>query len=163
MNATHTLEALQELLSYDPETGVFRNRVTRNNNGALAGSIAGALDKDGYVCIAVMGKKYRAHRLAWLFVHGEWPEFDVDHINRQKADNRIQNLRDVTRSENLLNQVSPQAHGHFGMLGVGRLGNRFRARIQIAGKQVHLGLFKTAEEACVAYQTAKDNLLGKTQ
>lgn len=149
---------IKALLSYDPETGIFRNRVTRNNNGSKAGEMAGTLDKDGYICIAVHGKKYRAHRLAWFFVHGDWPSFDVDHINRVKADNRICNLRDVPRSTNLLNQGRPQRHNTTGRLGVGPYKGRYRARIQIQGRGLHIGVFDTAEEAERAYLSAKQSI-----
>jgi len=95
-----TAEKLKELLNYDPETGLFI-RVVFICNRARKGDIAGSIDKRaGYRCIVINGKRYQAHRLAWLYVHGRWPESQLDHINRNAGDNRITNLREVSNQEN---------------------------------------------------------------
>lgn len=77
---TITAERLRELLEYDEDTGVFK-RKARTSNRISIGDIAGSSDAKGYVCIRVGGKTYKAHRLAWLYVYGEWPTGEIDHIN----------------------------------------------------------------------------------
>ena len=94
---------LCELLDYDPLTGVFRWRVSRGR--VLCGDIAGCFDGNGYRAVRLDGVDYRAHRLAWFFVHAVWPVADIDHINRRRFDNRLTNLRDVSRAVNLANCV----------------------------------------------------------
>ena len=94
-----TQEVLKQHLDYDPDTGVFIRKT-----GYLAGTVAGYIGKNGYRYISVRNKDYLAHRLAWLYMHGAWPQNDIDHKNRVRLDNRIENLRDVTKSVNLLNQ-----------------------------------------------------------
>jgi hypothetical protein len=113
----------------------------------------------GYISIGVDGTHYLAHRLAWLYVYGEWPTAwpagQVDHINRIKTDNRIANLRIVTSSENKQNRELPHANNRLGFLGVKRNGSKFMARIMLHGKVKHLGTFDTPELASAAYKSAK--------
>lgn len=97
-----TADQLRAELSYDPETGVFRRAVARG--GQDVGVEAGWLNARGYVDINVAGKRYPAHRLAWLYVYGEWPKQTIDHINQQPTDNRLCNLRDVSQGENNRNR-----------------------------------------------------------
>jgi predicted NAD-dependent protein-ADP-ribosyltransferase YbiA (DUF1768 family) len=96
------VDVVKTFLSYDPETGLF----TRNFKWGSkpAGSPVGSMSKYGYHQISVLGRTYTAQRLAWYMMYGEWPENDIDHINRIKTDNRIANLRILTRSENLKNR-----------------------------------------------------------
>lgn len=100
------LKRLQEVLSYDKDTGVFVNLVNRNSR-AIAGQVAGNVNNKGYVRITIDGYIYAAHRLAWLFVHGEFPQGEgepfIDHINGDKADNRIENLRVSSTAANQRN------------------------------------------------------------
>ncbi len=99
-----TAARLRELLSYNPTTGVFRWRVTRG--GRLAGARAGCIDRrNGYVVIRVGKVKYSAHQLAMLHATGEWPTLEIDHKNRRKADNRLCNLRQVSRRLNIINSA----------------------------------------------------------
>jgi hypothetical protein len=102
--ATVTHEELLRVLDYNPDTGVFRWKINANNNGALKGSVAGKPHSQGYWTIGYKGKDYLAHRLAWFYVHGEWPATDVDHRHGNKRDNRISKLRLLTRSQNNLNR-----------------------------------------------------------
>src|SRR5690606_34614864 len=98
-----TQQRLKELLYYDPETGIFTRLVGRSGPRARAGDVAGSDNGKGYIRIYVDGRPYKAHRLAWFYMHGEWPE-EIDHRNGERADNRLSNLRPVTRQQNNLNQ-----------------------------------------------------------
>jgi hypothetical protein len=97
-----TAERLRELLDYDPQTGnlIWRQKA----HGRPAGEVAGCRTSRGYWRVGVDRVEYKAHRLVWLHVYGEWPSKQIDHINRNACDNRIENLRDVTASENLVNR-----------------------------------------------------------
>ena len=99
---THAL--LLEQVHYDPETGVFTRRKT--------GKACGRQSVDGYIYIVIKGCSYKAHRLAWFYVHGSWPIFVIDHINRDRADNRIVNLRDVPQSINAQNRECRPRYGY---------------------------------------------------
>lgn len=153
-----TLERVKELLSYDPETGVFTWKVSRNNQ-IRAGMIAGkGLNSEGYHRIFIDGKFYGAHRIAWFYMMGIWPDF-VDHINWVKTDNRFANLRDVSNSVNQQNQRKAHKHNLSGLLGVSaKESGRFSANIRLNGKRHYLGTFHTAEAAHAAYLNAKCEL-----
>jgi hypothetical protein len=96
-----TQSRLKELLIYDPDTGIFRRRIACGI--AVAGSTPGNINAMGYLDISIGCKRYYAHRLAWLYVYGEWPSLEIDHINCDRLDNRISNLRDVTHHQNMNN------------------------------------------------------------
>ena len=151
-----TQERLKELLSYDPETGVFIRLVALCNR-IKVGDVAGNLDQYGYRCIMVDRKSYMAHRLAWLYVFGVWPVDQIDHINCIKDDNRIINLREATQSQNMQNQRKPQKNGTSGFLGVTFFKRRgkWAAYIQVKNKKNNLGYFPTPELAHKAYIEAK--------
>src|SRR5574343_1088335 len=155
---TLTPERLRELLSYDPETGVFRWKTTKPRSSARPGDIAGSVD-NGYRFISVDRARHCAHRLAWLYVYGEMPRRMIDHIDGNRGNNAIENLRDVSRSVNGQNQKRAQSHNALGMLGVTRLaGSRrrpYQAYITVGGKPKYLGVFATADEAGAAYIDAK--------
>lgn len=106
MNESVSHERLLYLLDFDSETGVFKWKVKNRRSKYPAGSEAGCLKSFGYVCIKIDGLEYKAHRLAWFYVHGKWPDGDIDHVNRVKSDNSIKNLRDVTDYENMQNRVA---------------------------------------------------------
>lgn len=151
-----TAEALRSHLSYDPDTGIFTRKVSYGK--WLSGSIAGSLDVMGYIKISVDHYVTRAHRLAWLYVYGVWPTFEIDHINGVRHDNRLANLRDVNRLTN--SQNTRMSKGKSGYLGahISRNG-KFMARITktVNGKvtQFHIGTFNTPEEAHQAYLVKK--------
>lgn len=150
-----TQERLKELLDYNPETGVFVWRVSKGTR--KAGRVAGAVNITGYVDIAIDGKKHRAHRLAWLYTYGCWPNKDIDHINRIRTDNRIENLRDTDKNEwNRDKQVNNTS----GYTGVSwhKWTKKWIAKIKVYGKNTHLGLFDTPEAANAAYMAAKEKL-----
>ena len=150
MSKELTQQRLQEILDYDPETGVFTRKVS--SGGKKAGSIAGSPNVRGYWTVGVDGKYYKAHRLAWLYVHGEWPEGVIDHIDRDTANNAVSNLRDVTQVENSLN-VKVRERSKTGVNGVRHHhdGRRFRATFR--GR--HLGLFEKFNDAVAARRAAE--------
>ena len=147
-------EQLKQLLWYDAPTGVFRWRKSANSQ-TKPWDIAGSLHSQGYVHMMVSGKRYLAHRLAWLYQTGSWPSKSVDHINGVKNDNRWRNLRDVSHSENLQNQTKASKGNKSGLLGVVTRGNRITAQIKVNGKIIQLGRFPTSEQAHAAYLSAK--------
>lgn len=153
--ATGILSAcdLCSLVRYDADTGLFHRIVSAGTKAA--GSLVGTLDHDGYLRGALRGRSYRLHRLAWLYVHGEWPEHEVDHRDGCKTNNRIGNLRLADRRLNAENTVRPRRHNRLGVLGVAQRNGRFTSRITVAGKTFHLGAFSTMEEARAAYLAAK--------
>jgi hypothetical protein len=148
-----TQSRLKELLSYDASTGVFTWLV--NTRNTIAGNRAGAFRKDGYEYIGVDGQRYLAHRLAWLYVNGSFPEMVIDHINGNQSDNRIINLRDVAHKTNQQNIRSPHKDSSSGCLGVSRSLKKWRAHLCVDGKFIYLGTFSTKEEAHQAYVVAK--------
>lgn len=151
------LDECRERLSYDPETGVFIWLV-RVNSKVPAGSVAGTVGRLGYRHIRIFNKAIGAHRLAWAFVHGHFPTREIDHINGVRADNRICNLRDVSRQVNAQNERVARKHNQSGVIGVRRIGNSFVARIWTGSKEKHLGCFKDADSASEAYRQAKRQL-----
>lgn len=152
-----TQERLKELLDYDPGTGLFTRRIGRG--GEAAGSVAGTTNNDGYVRIHIDKKLYRAHRLAWLYIHGEFPPNQIDHINRQRSDNRIENLRPSTQRENNQNQSKPRSNtsGVVGVHWYKRIG-KWQAYIMLNKRNIHLGYFDSLEEAAAARAAAKAKL-----
>lgn len=155
-NITH--ERVLELLTYDPETGVFRNRVFRSSV-AKAGDIAGCRHNMGYWRIRLDRHYMLAHRLAWFYVHGVWPE-EIDHINRDRSDTRLANLRIATHSQNMMNKTCHK-RGITGFKGVFKKRKSFEAAISVNGKKVRLGTFKTPEEAHAAYCRAARDICGE--
>jgi len=151
-------EELRTLLKYDPGTGLFtRLKTTGGRYGAKAGTVAGGPFKDGYTLISVKSVQYRAHRLAWFYMTGNWPVGEIDHINGQRSDNRWSNLRDVPAQMNAQNKRTAQRNSRTGLLGASwsSRDRRYVARIRIDGKYRSLGGFDTAEEAHAAYIKAK--------
>ena len=152
-------QRLKELLEYNQETGLFTNRVQRNSH-AKKGGVAGTKTKYGYISIQIDKKLYLAHRLAWLYVYGEFPEKSLDHINEIKDDNRLVNLRLATRQENGHNISILRITNKSGFIGVSwnKKPKKWLASIAINGKNKHLGLFNTPEEASEVYLKAKREL-----
>lgn len=150
-----TQARLKEVLRYNRKTGVFTWRV-RLSNRVEVGSTAGSTRKNGYVCIAVDGQLYLAHRLAWLYCFGRWPRAQIDH--KRGKSNRISNLREASQSQNNQNQVAPRSNNSSGFLGAFPHQGRFTSQIKVDGKQHYLGIFSTAKEAHSAYMKAKREL-----
>jgi HNH endonuclease/AP2 domain len=153
-------ERLREALSYDPSTGVFRWKIKCAQRVSI-GDIAGSPNVNGYLLIMLDRVRYKAHRLAWFYVHGYWPPEEVDHINGIRSDNRFDNLRCVTRAINMTNKGSYK-NSTTGFKGVHfhKRGQRYIAHIQLNGKRRHLGSFLTAEDARLAYLAAAREAFG---
>jgi hypothetical protein len=142
---------LKETLSYDPLTG--SSRYVKRAKGRSVDKEPGTLNTNGYLVICIDGKRYLAHRLYWYLHYGYWPSEHIDHINGDKLDNRIQNLREATISQNQRNKPSKGYSFHKGS-------GRFQARIHVEGKTTYLGWFKTEEEASKAFEESKEKFHG---
>lgn len=142
-------ELLRSLFDYDPETGVFKWKV-KPSSQVKPGDIAGCIDSQGYRIIRIYGKNRKAHRLAWLYVFGEEPE-TIDHIDRMRSNNAIENLRAVTFAQNSANR-SASSKNRSGFTGVywSELGRKWQASIIINGKLHYIGLFLSPQEAAAA-------------
>jgi hypothetical protein len=153
-----TQERLKELLHYDPETGVFTRRTKVGRY--LAGSVSGAKHNKGYIQITIDGSNLLAHRLAWLYVYGKFPIDQIDHINRIKTDNRIQNLRDVDASTNHHN-VGLRSHNRSGITGVvwSARSKKWIAQVIYKNKRYYIGCFDTIEIASIARKHKEESLM----
>lgn len=154
-----TIERLHELLTYDPETGLFRWRVSVGQR-ARPGSLAGTKNRKSYCGIKIDRRIYPAHRIAWAFCFGVWPTGEIDHINGDRNDNRIANLRDVPKAVNVQNQRFASSNNKSRFLGVSKVANHkaWYARIHANGRSIYLGSFNTPEQAHECYLEAKRNL-----
>lgn len=155
-----TQQYLHETFDYNPEIGLFYRKkklsnITKPDKPLLAGT------KDGRISIRVNGKTYRAHKLAWLYVYGEWPE-EIDHINNDGTDNRICNLRKATRSENTCNRRL-QSNNKSGYKGVSWCAekNKWDARVGVKNKIILLGRHEKIEDAIKAVNEARAKYHGE--
>jgi len=147
-------ETLKDVLSYDRETGYFYRRKSFSNN-CKVGEKAGSHDGQGYIRIKVFGKKYKAHRLAWLYCYGYWPE-SIDHINRDRSDNRIVNLREADKTINGSNRTI-SCNNSTGKTGVSkRCDGGWRSYIKVNGHQYDLGSYKRYDDAVKARHKAEE-------
>jgi hypothetical protein len=152
---------LIELLRYSPVVGVFEWRKSRPR--VRAGFLAGAVNpRNGYVNIFVDGRSYRAHRLAWLYMTGAWPENDLDHIDGDKSNNAFSNLRQATQSQNMMNSPK-KATNTSGVKGVSfnKARGRWEASVRYDGKKKHLGMFEDLSQAESAVVAARNRLHGE--
>jgi len=151
---------LREVLEYDPATGAFT--WLRTIHPRRIGTKAGSLNSRGYVHIKVGSRSYKAHRLAWLYMHGVMPPHGIDHVNGVKSDNRIENLRPADQSQNSANRKLSKTNTA-GFKGVTRnkKSGKWLAQIQRRGEKVFLGLFESPEAAHAAYSSAADRLFGE--
>lgn len=158
-NSESLTAQLSKVFKYDPYTGIFRWRVSRNTR-TKAGTVTGNYTEGGYIRIRFQGKYHYAHRLAWAYVYGEWPQHELDHINQIKSDNRIANLRLATLSQNRTN-IGIKINNYLGVRGVSRSGRKFMVRISHNHTTYYLGTYDTLEEAKVAHQTKAKELFGE--
>lgn len=149
-----TAARLRELLHYDPETGVFRVK-TRFNRKQPVGTISGSDTKRGYRKHKLDGGTYLAHRLAWLYVTGRWPEYTIDHIDCDGYNNRFLNLRDVPQNVNAENQRKAKRVSASGLIGAFSRRTRWVAQIRVRGRLIYLGSYDAPEDAHAAYVAAK--------
>jgi len=156
-----TCEELRKNLSYDPLTGIFvwiANPDKKENS--RVGQVAGANHDTGYVTIWINGRHYGAHRLAWLYVYGEWPKKHIDHVDGNKKNNRIVNLRDASNSQNKSNGKLYR-HSTSGFKGVSKCGKKWKAQIVHGYKNIYLGCHDTKEQAHEAYLNKARELQGE--
>ena len=153
MREQETLERVRERLAYDPDSGLL-TWASRPSRKIRIGQHAGRIGTNGYVVIRLDGLNYHANRLGWLLHHGVWPAMEIDHINGERADNRIANLRDVDRSTNMSNRKGADRDAMTGVLGVYKHRQRFVAQRRIHGVHRYLGTFDTAAAAGEAYKAA---------
>lgn len=134
---------LKALVSYDAKTGQFHWRVNRRR--ARKGDVCGWLDTDGYFRTTLCGQKVRLHRVAWFYVHGKWPVETIDHIDRNRANNALANLREATSGENARNKPC---------LGYTVVKGKYMAQIKLNDRNIYLGLHETPASASAAYAAA---------
>lgn len=156
-----TAEEARQLFHYNPETGDLTWKVSLNPR-APVGHVVRAPDNNGYYRVKVRGKLYKAHRVIWLRTYGWWPKEHIDHINGDRADNRLCNLREATNAENLRN-CAAYANNTSGYKGVtwDKRANKWKGQIMVGGKSRHLGYFASPEEAHAAYCKAAEELFGE--
>ena len=153
-NPLPSQKKLQELFDYRDGELYWKERIKSDIDISKP---AGYILKDGYRAIQIKGKKYKAHRLIWKYQHGKDPKEFIDHIDGNRLNNNIKNLRESTRQQNGFNR-GPQKNNKIGIKGVRKFGNKYRATIIVNGKNKHLGMFFTIEEARLVREEAENKL-----
>lgn len=149
-----TAEQLRAAVFYDPATGIFTRKI--NSSRMKAGDPCGSMHKKGHLEFFVLSKLHKAHRLAWLYMTGEWPRGMIDHINGDKTCNSWSNLRDVDNRTNSENRSRANKNNILGVLGIHRhKTGKFEPRIRVDGQAIYLGLYETVEEAKAIHLAAK--------
>ncbi len=145
-------ERLMRFVNYDPKTGQFTGKASGGRR--YSGRPLGTKRRRGYISLRIEGKDYPAHKLAWLYVYGVWPEL-LDHVNRNPSDNRIENLRECNTAQNCQNSRRP-SNNESGYKGVSwdKHARKWEVRIRAFGKSEYLGLYKTPEEGAAVYDKA---------
>lgn len=150
MNTTLTYEVVRDLLEYFPDTGFMVRR--KNTRGARAGQKCERINELGYSVICIGDRQYLAHRVVWLYTYGEWPNLPIDHINGNRSDNRVENLRLATHSDNQKNRKKGK-NNTSGYVGVSWSAShkKWLSSTVLNGKSKFLGRYSTKEEAAIAY------------
>lgn len=156
-NLTQT--RVRELLQYDRDTGNFTRRIA--NGTAKAGDVAGGVLPNGYVQISVDGHPYLGHRLAWFYEYGQWPTEHTDHVDGDRANNRLANLREATAAQNCAN-TGPQVNNTSGVKGVywSKIRRKWIAQIGVGRAVKNLGGFVDLGEAKAARAAAEITFQG---
>lgn len=165
-------ETVQEVLNYDPETGIFtwrardeemfpNARAAKIWNSRYAGKPTGYLRRDGYLTTTFIGRRWLLHRLAWLYMTGEWPSGEVDHKDRVKSNNSWHNLREASPSQNQYNKIVPTPKSGYRGVSFHRQSGKWMARIKVAGRKMSLGYYDSAREAANAYDRAAQTYHGE--
>lgn len=152
---------IDRLLSYDAKTGdlIWKPRGIAKIDGRLAGKKAGRISPTGYLFVGVNYRTFLAHRVAWRLARGVWPDGEIDHVNGNRADNRLENLRVATRSENMQNvRASCRRYGRLMGASWNSADKNWKAQICVSGKRIYLGAFATEVAAHAAYRKAKSEL-----
>lgn len=169
MTSKITAEQLRVRLLYDPEVGLFIRRFDvwtgRHRNVLIAaeGTVADLPHCEGYLRVSLFGRQYLSHRLAWLYMTGEWPVNMIDHRDGNRRNNRWENLRDVTNAVNMQNCRSAHIDSRSGLLGAhwDEARGVWQSKIMVNGHAIYLGRFDTPDEAHQAYMVAKRHLHGE--
>lgn len=156
-----SLEAIRRAIDYNHETGAIIARTRRANGKVKVGSILGSVRPDGYLMVTFERRRILAHRLAWFYTTGEWPD-EIDHVNADRSDNRLCNLRVATRRQNGAN-LPRQTNNTSGFKGVSfhKRAGKWRADIKVNYRPIYLGLFATREDAHAAYCAAATRYFGE--
>ena len=155
-----TQERLKELLHYDPETGVFTWKMSTRKT--KPGQTAGGKHTSGHVRISIDGKRYYAHRLAWMYINGYNPSTQIDHRNVIRSDNSSSNLREATHAQNCQNSsISRNNSSGFKGVTFSKAANKWAAQISVNRKHIHLGLFLDPADAHLAYKKAATEYFGE--
>lgn len=151
-----TQQTLKEYLHYNPNTGIFVRIKDPYRNPNAIGNIAGGLTNNGYIDIRIKGKKYPAHHLAWMYMYGDFSQKHTDHINHDKTDNRISNLREVSILENTQNR-SKRKDNKSGFTGIiwKAERNKWFTYITVNKKKLYLGIFTELENAIAVRKQAE--------
>lgn len=156
-----TQQRLKELFNYCPDTGILTQK-TRTSQRVKVGEDVGCLTRNGYLKIFCQGRNYRVHRLAWLYVYGDYPDEDIDHINGIRTDNRLCNLRLATRSQNNCNsKLRADNKTSYRNVHFFKRTGTYQVQVRLNGKRVNGGYFATAEEASVVATKMRKQLHGE--
>jgi len=146
---------VQKLMSYDANKGTFFRHYNTRGIQCLPYIAAGSITGKGYLIFSIKGKRVFAHRLAWFLTYGDWPLDAVDHINGDRLDNRIENLREASNTQNRQNMRKSRKDNSLKILGVSTCRGKYQARIKANGVRYNLGTFETPEEAHQVYIAKK--------
>lgn len=160
-----TQQQLRDILSYNPKTGVLiwrqRENIPKEWNTRWAGKVAGSVNSAGYLIITLnTNERYLVHRIIWLLMTGKWPKNEIDHVDNNRINNRWENLREATRIENSRNRPFETSSG---VIGVSwhKQRNKWRARITVNRKEIHLGYFLNFNEAVKVRKDAENKYFGE--